>query len=70
MLLKQILVKLTTLIPHVVACHAVVLLITIGVRAGGTRGAAAPPNFGPLRFFGQQDKIWAKPGFKDVSMFF
>ena len=39
--------------------------ITIGVRAGGgARGAAAPPNFG------QQEKIWAKPGFKDVSLFF
>ena len=24
---------------------------TIGVRAGGARGAAAPPNFGQLRFF-------------------
>ena len=43
---------------------------TIGVRAGGARGAAAPPNFGQLRFFGQQEKIWAKPAFKDVSMFF
>ena len=42
----------------------------IGVRAGGTRGAAAPPNFGQLRFFGQQEKIWPKPGFKDVSLFF
>ena len=42
----------------------------IGVRAGGARGAAAPPNFGQLRFFGQQEKIWAKPVFKDVSMFF
>ena len=42
----------------------------IGVRAGGARGAAAPPNFGRLRFFGQQEKIWAKPVFKDVSMFF
>ena len=41
----------------------------IGVRAGGARGAAAPPNFGQLRFFGQQEKIWAKPVFKDVSMF-
>ena len=38
----------------------------IGVRA---RGAAAPPNFGQLSFFGQQEKIWAKPVFKDVSMF-
>ena len=26
---------------------------TIGVRARGARGAAAPPNFGQLRFFGQ-----------------
>ena len=44
--------------------------ISIGVRAGEARGAAAPPNFGQLRFFGQQEKIWAKPVFKDVSMFF
>ena len=44
--------------------------VFIGVRAGGARGAAAPPNFGRLRFFGQQEKIWAKPVFKDVSMFF
>ena len=43
---------------------------TIGVRAGGARGAAAPPNYGQLRFFGQQEKIWAKPTFKDVSCFF
>ena len=42
----------------------------IGVRAGGARGAAVPPKFGQLRFFGQQEKIWAKPVFKDVSMFF
>ena len=34
-----------------------------GVRAGGARGAAAPPNFGQLRFFGQREKIWAKPVF-------
>ena len=26
----------------------------------------ASPNFGQLGFFGQQEKIWAKPGFKDV----
>ena len=45
-------------------------LTAMGVRAGGARGAAAPPNFGQLRFFGQQEKIWAKPVFKDVSMFF
>ena len=43
---------------------------SIGVRAGGARGAAAPPNFGQLRFFGQQEKTWVKPVFKDVSMFF
>ena len=43
----------------------------IGVRAGGGRGgAAAPPNFGQLRFFGQGEKIWAKPAFKDVSILF
>ena len=42
-------------------------LLDIGVRAGG---AAAPPHFGQLRFFGQQEKIWAKPFFKDVSVFF
>ena len=43
--------------------------LTIGVRAGGARGAAAPTKSGQLRFFGQQEKIWAKPVFKDVSMF-
>ena len=47
---------------------------SIGVRAGGgrgggARGAAALPNFGQLRFFGQREKIWAEPVFKDVSMF-
>ena len=46
-----------------------VTLIVIGVRTVGARGAAAPPNFGQLRFFGQQEKIWAKPVFKDVSVF-
>ena len=35
---------------------------------GGARGAAAAPNLGQLSFFGQQEKIWAKPVFKDVSM--
>ncbi|CAH3160548.1 unnamed protein product, partial [Porites lobata] len=40
----------------------------IGVRAGGgARGAAAPPNFGQLRVFGQREKIWTKPVFKDTS---
>ena len=37
---------------------------------GGRGGAAAPPNFGQLRFFGQGEKIWAKPAFKDVSILF
>ena len=40
------------------------VLSTIGVRAGGgARGAAASPNFGQLRFFGQREKIWAEPVF-------
>ena len=43
--------------------------LCIGVGAGGPRGVAAPPNFGQRRFFGQREKIWAKPVFKDVSMF-
>ena len=58
------------LIVNINIFFAVVLAVAIGVRAGGARGAAAPPNFGQLRFFGQQEKIWAKPVFKDVSMFF
>ena len=29
----------------------------IGVRAGEAGGAAAPPNFGELRFFGQHEKF-------------
>ena len=35
----------------------------------GVRGAAAPPNVGQLRFFGQREKILAKAVIKDVSMF-
>ena len=35
----------------------------------GGEGGCSPPNFGQLRFFGQREKIWAKPVFKDVSMF-
>ena len=42
--------------------------MNIGVRAGGARGAAAPPNFGQLSFFGQQEKIWAKPDFEDLNI--
>ena len=50
--------------------------IFIGVRAGGEGGGGGeggcsppPPQFGQLIFFGQQEKIWAKPVFKDVFMF-
>ena len=39
-------------------------LSSIGLRAGGARGAAAPPKFRELRFFGQREEIWAKPVFK------
>ena len=39
-------------------CHE-----SIGVRAGGARGAAAPPNLGQLNFLGQREKMWAKPVF-------
>ena len=46
-----------------------IIMGDIGERAGGARGAASPPKFGQLRVFGQQEKIWAKPVFKDVSMF-
>ena len=38
--------------------------ISIGVRAGGARGAAAPPNFEQLRFFGQQEKLLGKASFQ------
>ena len=36
----------------------------------GGEGGCSPPKFGQLRFFGRQEKTWAKPVFKDVSMFF
>ena len=38
----------------------------IGVRAGADEGGCSPSNFRQLRVFGQQEKIWAKPVFKDV----
>jgi len=47
-----------------------IFFFSIGVRAGGPGGLQPPPEFGQLRFFGQQEKIWAKPVFKEVSMFF
>ena len=38
--------------------------------AGWGWGGAAPNPPPPPPNFGQQEKIWAKPGFKDVSCFF
>ena len=35
----------------------------------GEVGLQPPPNFGKLRFFGEQEQIGAKPVFKDISMF-
>ena len=37
---------------------------------GGGEGGCSLPNFGQRRFFGQREKIWAKPVFKDVSILF
>ena len=45
------------------------MIIGVWAGGGGARGAAAPPKFGQLIFCGQQEKIWAEPVFKDVSMF-
>ena len=42
----------------------------IGVRAGGARGAAASPNFGQLRFFGQQEKFGQSYFLKTFLCFF
>ena len=53
------------------SADSVVVVAVIGVLAGGRGGLQPPPpKFGQLRFFGQQEKTWAKPVFKDVSMFF
>ena len=61
-------------------CKKRQMKINIGVRAvvtrerDETREAAPPPpkkkKIGQLRFFGQQEKIWAKPVFTDVLIFF
>ena len=40
-----------------------------GVRARGAKGGL-PQIFESLIFWGQQEKIWAKPVFKDVFIFF
>ena len=45
-------------------------LYCIGVRAGGARGAAAPPKFGQLRFFGQQEKFGQSQFLKKFPCFF
>ena len=45
------------------------LLVTIGVRAGGAGGAAAPPNFGQLRFFGQEEKFGQNQFLKKFPFF-
>ena len=44
----------------------IVNLCITGVRVGGGGGGGR----GGYRFFGQQDKIWAKPFFNDVSVRF
>ena len=45
-------------------------LLNIGVRAGGARGAAAPPKFGQLRFFGQKEKFGQSQFLKKFPCFF
>ena len=45
-------------------------LYCIGVRAGGARGAAAPPKSGQLRFFGQQEKFGQSQFLKKFPCFF
>ena len=49
---------------------AIIDNICIGVRAGGARGAAAPPKFGQLRFFGQQEKFGQSQFLKKFPCFF
>ena len=46
------------------------LSLYIGVRVGGGEGGCSPPKFWATQFFFLQEKIWAKPDFKDVSMLF
>ena len=56
-------------------CRAVLVAglynVDIGVRAGGAGGgAAAPPKFWVTQIFWAAREIWAKPVFKEVSIFF
>ena len=49
-----------------------VIVIAIGVRAGWGGGGGGGGRGGlqlPLRFFGQQEKIWAKPVLKAFPCF-
>ena len=45
------------------------LPVLIGVRAGGGGRGGLQQILGNSVLGGQQEKIWAKPAFKDVSMF-
>ena len=42
----------------------------VGVRTGGAGGLGEGGCSPPPPNFGQQEKIWAKPVFKDISMLF
>ena len=55
-----------------VVFHPIITDVIIGVRTGGgARGAAAPRNFGQLRFFGQQEKKFGQSQLlKTFSCFF
>ena len=47
------------------------LMVNRGVRGGGgERGLQPPQNLGQFRFFGQQEKIWAKSVFKTSPYLF
>ena len=50
-----------------VVCFSASPTLFIGVQAGG---AAAPPNFGQLRFFGQQEKFGQSQFLKKLPCFF
>ena len=48
------------------------VMVKRGVRAGGggREGLQPPQNLGQLRFFGQQEKVWAKSVFKTSPYLF